>query len=119
MFLRAALGMYSFGAGGGGGAGAGGGAATGGGGGAGAGGGGVPGAGGGGGGGAGAGGGGAGAGAEATVVTGRFGQPVSNTDRARQDSTSIAGLNRVRMCLFPPCRVGPGASFGRSDLGSR
>src|SRR5215831_9358406 len=100
MFLRAALGMYSFGAGGGGGAGAGGGAATGGGG-------------------AGAGGGGAGAGAEATVVTGRFGQPVSNTDRARQDSTSIAGLNRVRMCLFPPCRAGPGASFGRSDLGSR
>src|SRR6186713_458180 len=78
--------MYSFGAGGGAGAGAGGGATTTGGGGAGA--------------GAGATGAGGGGG-DATVATGRFGQPVRNSARARHENKSTAGLNRVCMSVVP------------------
>src|SRR6188474_143929 len=55
-----------------------------------------------GGGGAGAGGGATGAGAEATVATGRFGQPVRSTARTRHDNTSTTGLNRVSMRSLPP-----------------
>src|SRR5262245_18854715 len=100
--------MNSFGTGGGGGgagAGAGGGVTTaGGGGGAGA-----AGAGAGGGGGAGAGGGGgagaAGAGAEATVATGRFGQPVRRSVRGKHMSRIRAGLSRVRMGVVSSVRT--------------
>src|SRR5437762_1967768 len=117
MSLSAAFGMYSLGAGGGAGAGAGGGATAAGGGagvGAGA---GATGAG------AGAGGGGVGAGAAgagtaATVATGRFGHPARNSARAKQDSRSTAGLNRVCMSVVPSLPgVAPELNFGRSDSG--
>src|SRR6185436_14955902 len=121
--LSAAFGVNSAGGGGGAGAGAGGGAtATGAGAGSGAGAAGA-GAGGAGGGGAGAGGGATGAGAEATVATGRFGQPVRSTARTRHDNTSITGLNRVSMSVAPSIRgsgvqgVRPAVSSGRSDWG--
>src|SRR5580765_2886970 len=108
--------MNSLGGGGGVGAGVGGGAtATGGGAGAGAAGAGSGAGGGGGGGGAGAGGA-TGAGAEATVATGRFGQPVRNTARTRHDNTSIAGLNRVSMSVTPSVRACGVSGLARASV---